>query len=192
MKEGQDRKDQILISAARLFRKRGYNATTVRMIASDLGIEAASLYNHISSKQEILQSLLLPMAKHFAKGMEKIEADETDAFNKLEKLVSLHVQLSLNYPDAISLITGEWIHLEEPALTQYSQMRRHYESRFKGIIEDGMAQNLLEERNLEVALFSILSSLHWLYSWIGRHKELKPSEIEFEMKNCLLLGLKKK
>lgn len=192
MKEIPDRKEQILHEAARLFRKKGYNATTVRMIASALGIEAASLYNHISSKQEILKTLLLPMAQRFAKGMDDIESRPVDAFEKLEELVALHVQLSLNHPDSISLITGEWVHLEEPALSEYSQMRRNYENRFKTIIQEGMNKGLLEKRNLDVALFSILSSLHWLYSWIGRHKELEPGEIEVEMKNCLLLGLKKK
>lgn len=191
-KGNKERRRQILECAARFFRKKGYNATTVRMIAAELHIEAASLYNHIASKQELLQEILLPIARLFARGMDKIEQSGENAFEKLEALVALHIHLTQKHPDAISLITGEWIHLEEPALSQYAQLRSDYEKRFKTLILSGMEDGLLENQNVDVALFSILSSLHWLYSWMGRHKEIAPEKLESELKNCLLRGLQKR
>lgn len=186
----KERRRQLLEAAAYLFRKRGYTATTVRMIASRLGMEAASLYNHMASKQELLQEILLPIARLFAKGMEKVERSGKNPFNQLEELVLLHIQLSQKHPDAIALITGEWIHLEDPALSIYSSLRSDYERRFKAIISNGMEQGYLETGNVDIALFSILSSLHWLYSWMGRHPDVSQEELETELKNCLLLGLK--
>jgi hypothetical protein len=82
--------------------------------------------------------------------------------------------------------------LEEPVLQQYKSLRNEYESRFKAIIIDGINKGLIENVNPEMALFSILSSLHWLYSWSGRHKEMNAIDIENEIKQCLLYGLKKR
>ena len=51
-------KQKILISAADLFASNGYTETSVRDIATAVGIKPASLYNHFSSKEEILLLML--------------------------------------------------------------------------------------------------------------------------------------
>ena len=186
------RRDQILETAARLFRRKGFRATSVRMIAADLGMEAASLYNHIQSKQDILQELLFGMAHRFTQGLKMIEAAESNPYLQLEKLVALHVQLTHQFPNHIALITGEWIHLEEPHLQKYTQLRGEYESHFKSIIRKGMEQGYLEKTDVDMALFSILSTLHWLYSWVGRHPEVEEAKLEAEMKKLLLSGIRKR
>ena len=48
-----DRKTEIITVAAQLFKEKGYSAVTMRDIAQAMNIKAASLYNHIKSKQEI-------------------------------------------------------------------------------------------------------------------------------------------
>ena len=51
------RKDEIIKTAAKLFKEKGYSAVTMRDIATAMGMKAASLYNHIKSKQEILKEI---------------------------------------------------------------------------------------------------------------------------------------
>ena len=51
------KKELILQKAAAMFRQKGFAATSMRDLAETVGIEAASLYNHIQSKAEILQEI---------------------------------------------------------------------------------------------------------------------------------------
>lgn len=80
------RKSQILTTAARLFKERGYSAVTMRDLAAALDMKAASLYNHISGKQEILTILILEVAHEFTNGMKQVESDDSTAFVKLKIL----------------------------------------------------------------------------------------------------------
>jgi AcrR family transcriptional regulator len=187
----QGRKEQILNAAARLFRKKGFAATTVRMIASEMKMEAASLYNHISSKQEILKELLFLVAGKFTLGMDEINSGPFSPLEKLEKLVLLHIRLALEQPDAVALILGEWIHLEEPDLQDFIRLRTDYESRFKRIIDEGLLAGQLKALDPDIAVFSILSTLHALPNWLTRHRMFDPEKLKSELVNSLLYGLRK-
>ena len=112
----QSTKQKILIAAARLFRKQGYNGTYLSEIAKLVGIQPPSIYNHFASKQELLRDLLLQVANLFTKGMEEIAAANMSAEEKLKRLIALHVRLTVEQTDAVALIAGEWIHLAEVAI----------------------------------------------------------------------------
>lgn len=51
-------REKILAVSLRLFAENGYNATSVRQIAQEVGVRESSLYNHFRSKDEILQTVL--------------------------------------------------------------------------------------------------------------------------------------
>ena len=69
----QNRKDDIRRTAARLFRKKGYGATSMRNIAEGVGIQAASIYNHFGSKQVLLQELLMLPANLYTEEMQAVK-----------------------------------------------------------------------------------------------------------------------
>ena len=188
----KSRKEVIKETAALLFRQRGYSATSMRDIAKEVGIKAASIYNHIESKQHLLSELLLDMAILFTEGMEAINSSSLNATLKLENLIKLHVRLTVEHTDSIALIVGDWIHLEEPARAQFIDLRNNYEEEFKNIIESGKKGNLIDDIDTEIILFSTLSTLRWLYSWYIKNDEYNIEELESHMTQCLLNGIKKK
>ena len=70
--ENISRKEQITTAAARLFREKGFEAASMRDIAASLGIEAASLYSHIKSKDEILETICFNMAGKLLKAIDEV------------------------------------------------------------------------------------------------------------------------
>ncbi|WP_339614539.1 helix-turn-helix domain-containing protein, partial [uncultured Winogradskyella sp.] len=73
MKE-ETRKEEIVRVAAKLFKEKGYSAVTMRDLATAMGIKAASLYNHINSKQDILNAIIISLAEEFTEGMKLIQS----------------------------------------------------------------------------------------------------------------------
>lgn len=112
----KSRKQQIEQKATILFQERGYAATSMRDLAQVLGIEAASLYSHIKSKEEILQKICFRMAKEFFKAWQEVELETTSFSSKMEKAMIAHVKVITKDTDASAVFFNEWRHLSEPYL----------------------------------------------------------------------------
>src|SRR5690554_7119699 len=101
------RKEEIIIIAATLFREKGYNAISMRDLAAEMNMKAASLYNHISGKQEILAAIILEVAIEFTKGMDNIIAQNASSLQKLKDVIELHIDVTVNYADGMASLTND-------------------------------------------------------------------------------------
>ncbi|HNU59053.1 MAG TPA: TetR/AcrR family transcriptional regulator [Aquaticitalea sp.] len=187
----ENRKDEIIKTAAGLFKKKGYSAVTMRDIAQTMGIKAASLYNHIQSKQDILNSIVISIAQEFTKGMETIKATNSGNLEKLHQIVLLHVDITAKNTYQMASLNNDWMHLESQ-LDYYLQLRNAYEKDVMDIIKAGIESNEFIDANPEIIMFSILSTLRSLYLWIPKKEELDTNELAHNLSKVLIQGISRK
>jgi len=186
----ETRKDEIIQTSAILFKKKGFSAVTMRDIAKAMGIKAASLYNHIKSKQEILSEIIISLAEQFTKEMKVIRNSDETSIDKLKQIVALHVNITTNNPFGMASLNSDWMHLENE-LDYYLKLRKNYENDFRNIIEKGIEENELFSGNSEVMLFSILSTLRSLYIWLPKKEDLDIEKFTNELSLILINGINK-
>ena len=184
-----DRKTEIINIAAKLFKEKGYSAVTMRDIAQSMDIKAASLYNHISSKQEILVLIIIKIAEEFIFAINKILATDYTTIKKIEKVIELHIDITIRNSDALACLNNDWMHLTDEDLVYFVKMREDYEESFRTIIKTGIANNEIKKLNLEVIVFSTLSTLRTLYLWYGKKKSPNSSVLKSNMMEVLLKGI---
>jgi AcrR family transcriptional regulator len=184
-----ERKQEIITVAARLFKEKGFSAVTMRDIAQAMDIKAASLYNHIKSKQEILVLIIIEIAEEFTSVMNEIVSSETTTIQKIEKVIQLHIDITLRNPEALACLNNDWMHLTDDQLSYFIKMREDYEENFRNIIKTGIASNEIKKINPEVIIFSMLSTLRTLYLWYGKKKGFTEASIKNNMAEVLLNGI---
>lgn len=187
----KNRKQQIEEKATVLFREKGYAATSMRDLANVLGIEAASLYSHIKSKEEILQKVCFRMADEFFAAWQAVESESSSYAAKMEKAAIAHVKVITMNTNASAVFFNEWRHLSEPYLSDFLAMRDDYEGRFIDILEAGMATGEFKTVDSKFMMLTILSSLNWTHNWYKPEGSLSPREIGRRLANLILNGLKK-
>jgi len=187
---GKSRRQQILEEAGYLFQEKGYKATSMKDIAEQVNMEAASLYNHIKSKHEILGELLMYIAQRFEQGMKNINESSYSPFDKIKALIALHIRLTTENTHSIGLLTQDWKHLKEPHFTDFQTIRKKYSADFLEIIKAGMENGELKKANPEIILNSLLSSVRWLYDWYSDEQNISPVELEIQITDLLVNGFK--
>lgn len=185
----KSKREIILEISSVLFSEKGYTATSMRDIAKGVGMEAASLYNHIRSKQEILEVLLMRGAEAYIQGMVKVDAIYTSPLEKVQKLIGLHIQIALEHPHIISLMTQEWRHLQGATKKQFIQQRKQYEKRLKELIIEGIEKKEFRNVNPDIALFSLLSTMRWFYAWYSKKNKMNTKELELAFCEVLIGGI---
>lgn len=182
------RKQEIIKKAEILFKEKGYSAVTMRDIATVVGMKAASLYNHIKSKQEILSVIILSLAEEFTAGMETIVASDKTTIQKLQEIIYLHIQITVNHPNGMASLNTDWMHLEE-SLEYYLELRDGYEENFRQLIITGIQNREVAIVNSEVVVFSILSTLRSLYLWIPKKDDVNLKDLDSDLSKVLLEGV---
>ena len=182
------RRDEIIKTATKLFKEKGYSAVTMRDLATAMGMKAASLYNHINSKQDILKAIIISLAEEFTQGMAVIKTSNYSAIEKLKMIVNLHVHITTHNTYGMASLNNDWMHLEEQ-LEHYLRLRQNYEQDFVAIVKAGISTNEIIDANPEVIMFSILSTLRSLYLWIPKKDEVNPKELAQNLSDVLIYGI---
>jgi AcrR family transcriptional regulator len=184
------KKDLILQKAALMFREKGFAATSMRDLAETVGIEAASLYNHIQSKSEILQDITFRIANDCNEHLDSLNNNGMSSTQKIESLIRFHVQMMINRFEDYYVMVNEWMHLSEPYLTNFSVQRRNYVRKMESIIQEGIDNKEMKPVIPYVAVLTILSSVRGLEFWHRSRQRITPAEMEDNLVNHLINGLR--
>ncbi|MEZ4885040.1 MAG: TetR/AcrR family transcriptional regulator [Chitinophagales bacterium] len=186
-----DRKTHIRNIAQNLFRKQGYAATSMRNIADEVGIKAASLYNHFKNgKEEILADICFDIASQFFEAIEEVKKMEVSPTVMLGEALKAHVKVIMKNLDASAVFLHEWRSLDAENLQKFKAQRKRYERDFHQIVEKGIEGK--EFKNVDVHFFclGLFSAMNWLYDWYRPDGKLSPDDIADQLFHLLLDGLK--
>jgi AcrR family transcriptional regulator len=185
------RKEVILKASAKLFREKGYKAASMRDLAVKVGVEAASLYNHIRSKAELLHDICFNVANIFFEHISAVEANNAPAIDKLETLLRFHIRQMLENFEEVYVSDREWRYLTEPYLSNYQNQRRSYRRRFAAIIQQGIEQGQINKIDASTAVLIVLHAVGGIDSWHRSTHKVSGEELEENMVTILIEGLKK-
>ena len=191
-KKSSPRKEVILEKAAQLFRKNGFNATSMRDLAENVGVEAASLYNHINSKAELLQEICFRIANKFTTHMDDVMASDQPAIAKIEAILRFHIRQMLDNYEEAYVSDREWKHLTDPYLSNFKSQRRTHRQRIASIIEAGIASNEIKKIDAPTAVLILLHAVSGIESWHRSRQKISGEQLEENIVLILVGGLRNK
>jgi AcrR family transcriptional regulator len=164
------RRQAIEDAASALFHAHGYSGTSVRDIARAVDIQGASLYAHVTSKQDVLWSIVETTADRFEAAAEAIEtADPGGAtFGRgvyLIALVRAHVGVVTDDIERASVFVHEWRALQGSRRDEIAARRDAYEARFRTVIADGVKAGTFHPVDPTATAAFLLTALNGLVGW---------------------------
>jgi AcrR family transcriptional regulator len=176
------RRQAIEDAASALFHAHGYSGTSVRDIARALDIQGASLYSHVTSKQDVLWSIVEDTATRFEAAVDAIEAADPGAvtFGRgvyLIAFVRAHVGVVTDDVERASVFVHEWRSLQGHRRDEIVRRRDAYEQRLRLVIADGVRTEAFHPVDPVATAAYILTALNGLVGWYKPDGRLSPRAI---------------
>lgn len=186
----QSRKEQIRQVAQNMFRDRGFAATSMRDLAGAVGIEPASLYSHIKSKEQILNSICMQMAEEFMDANSGIEVLNYNPEVKLKKAINNHLQVVMDNADAAAVFFHDWKFLTGENLEKFKSKQRNYEWIFQKIVTEGVEKGQFKNKHIKFTVNTIFSSINWIWDWYSPAGQVSPQEMKENLIEYVVNGIK--
>ncbi len=152
-------------AALTLFAQRGYHGTALSLIAKELGIRTPSLYNHMTSKQELLEDVMISTTEAVMSEFEKAVAQHVAPSDRLRAAVEVYVRRHLTHRREAVIVNRDVSSLEDPARTQVLARRRDHEHAVRAIIGEGVDSGEFSTQNPTLSSFAILEMCVSVARW---------------------------
>ncbi|WP_249144022.1 TetR/AcrR family transcriptional regulator [Bradyrhizobium lablabi] len=152
-------------AGVRLIFEHGYEAMSLRQLAAEVGIQVGSLYNHISTKQELLFDLVQDHINDLLRELDLALEGRTDPADQLRAFVAFHVTYHMSRKREVFIANSELRSLESKNYDAVVSLRGAYEQRLARILADGVSEGAFEVVDIQVATFAILALLTGLCTW---------------------------
>jgi AcrR family transcriptional regulator len=183
------RKEQIYEAASALFSAHGYEATSVRDIARELGLQGGSLYAHISSKEDVLFEIVVRAADAFYAAVAPLTERADPTLELLRQMIHAHVGVVVNNLSHAVVFQQDWRRLAGPRKLEVLALRDGYEALFRRVIAAGLARGELRECDPRLTSTLLLSALNGLPAWFQPDGRLDADTIADNFADLLLNGL---
>jgi AcrR family transcriptional regulator len=142
--------------ATRLFYENSYNGTSLKQIAQVLGLRAPSLYNHISSKQQLLSDLMFDNTLTLRRVFDEAVASSTDVIEQIRHAAEAHIRHSARRHHQVHVGMHEMASLEEPSKSALLKLRAENGRRWRELVEKAAAEGRCRTRRPDLAAQSII------------------------------------
>ena len=132
---------RLLLGAAYLFYKQGYDKTTVRQLGEFIGIQSGSLFHHFKSKDEILATVMeQTIIYNFARLKEAAERSNEPEQQLRDLIKAELISITGDTGAAMAVLVHEWFALSKEKQDYLLKMRNEYEQVWLNVIEKLRAQ----------------------------------------------------
>jgi AcrR family transcriptional regulator len=168
---------RILDAAVHLFYERGYHATTMRDIATEVGIKAGSLYNHYAGKQEILLRICLETSRELYDGARAALEGVDDVEEQLRRYIIWHVTFHAERRQASRVTDTQLDFLELKNRKAVIEVRDGHEQLLRDILKRGARQRRWRSNNIAVISIGIATMCTEVDAWYRADGPLTPEQI---------------
>lgn len=163
--EEPPRLQEVLDVAARMFAAKGYRGTSLNDIGEALGMNKASLYYYVRSKEDLLHRLILRAGRRLRDVSQDPEVARLPAAAALERLVREHCRVVFEHRNELGVLVQQRRHLELESLGEVSGRERAYVERLKSLIARGIDEGQFRQTDVTVAAQFVLDTVNGLLRW---------------------------
>jgi AcrR family transcriptional regulator len=184
-------RNDILDAAAQVFRQKGFHGASMSAIAEAVNLQKASLYHHVTSKQEILLALLDRALGMLTDHIAGIAAQELPADQKLRQMIRAYLSALADNADLTSVLLFEHRSLDKKSHARHVPQRDTFEGLWRDVLNEGVRSKIFECKDTGMAVRALMGVMNWTLTWYRPEGDKSIEKIADEYADLMFHGLLK-
>jgi AcrR family transcriptional regulator len=186
MTDPDSARGKLLQAAARLFRRKGYERTTVRDLATAVGIQSGSIFHHFKSKEEILRAVMEETVIYNTALMESALAEAGSLRERVLALIRCELQSIMGGTgEAMAVLVYEWRSLSEDSQAHILALRDRYEQLWLEVLQEARQAGCVQGDPFILRRF-LTGALSWTTTWFRPDGPMSLDELAEEALTLVL------
>jgi AcrR family transcriptional regulator len=181
----------IFAAALHLFEEKGYHGASMQDLADAVGMQKASLYYYVRSKEELLVRVCERGTGAFTQELSEIVASDANATDKLRRALECHLVALCEQLELFTVFLREQKFLGERQKRKLRGEGKRHAELWERILEQGITSGEFRPMNVTVTTLAILGMCNWLYEWYSPRGAFQPREIAGMFSDLILNGILK-
>lgn len=178
-------------SALELFRRRGYDATSVQGIADAAGVTKGAFYHHFSSKEDVLRLIHDEYVDHQLAEVRTVLATYEDPADQMHHLIRAILASVETYQANVTVFFQERRFLSGDQFKAIKAKRDELDSTFQSVVDRGVGAGVFrEDLNARVVALGILGMCAWTYQWYQQGGAMNAEDVADLYATMVLDGLR--
>ncbi|MBP2364792.1 TetR/AcrR family transcriptional regulator [Pseudonocardia parietis] len=169
---------ELVDAAARAFERKGFVETTITDIATEAGVSKPTVYQYVTSKRWLLETIVEQIIYPLRHGIEEIVRSDRDERSKLNDYVLLHVNSAIRYQTYYAVLTADQHQLSEQARRNYRSWARDVNRAAADLLDDCVRAGVVRaDLDVGVAVNLINGMLLSVSRWYRPNGRLSPEDL---------------
>ena len=180
----------MLKEATWLFAQRGYSASSMQDLANAVGVRKATLYHHVSNKEELLFQIIYRLAKQMHESINPLlHNSEITSADKIRQALKIHFDSIATNRLEVTIALLEYRALSGEYRQKVREAVAQYEMDFQNLIAEGIKRGEVVDMDMAVAAQSILGMCNSVVHWHSPSSGYSLDEIASMLTNMILRGI---
>jgi AcrR family transcriptional regulator len=187
--QGAKTEETIRTAAKSLIASRGFEAVTLRQIASEAGIQSGALYRYFPSKTDLLLTLLVEHMERLLESWSEARPNSKNATVLLHAFIDFHIRYHTSKQKDVFIAYMELRSLPPKEYETVAELRARYENELKDILAKGAAEKQFQILDIDVATYGIIAMLTGVCTWFREDGRLSKSDLVTCYRTLVLQGV---
>ena len=157
-------KDRMLKAAALCFNQKGFSGTSLKDVASHLGLTDAALYYYVRNKEELVYLCYLRAAELGKAALDTALNEDGSGLDKVRRYLELHSEFMVGDPGPVAIMS-EIPSLKPDHRDEILTLSRAHSTRFEALLEEGISDGSIRPCDVRMTGNAIMGALNWIPKW---------------------------
>lgn len=169
--------ESIYATASRLFAARGYSATSLQRIATEVGVHKSTIFHYVDSKEDLLAVVLDRAFSSYVSSLQAIMTRTDDSRSRLEAAIRNHIDFVIDHGSEVQIFIRERQRLGGRLGRFYLKMTERYQELFTELVHDAMKAGAVPAGNPTLTARLMLGGGNSIVEWYYPEGTLTPEDI---------------